>query len=152
MSVSLLKIIYFAFFSIQVPQNIGRQYHAVALSFNSPNNDTTNLSATNCFIFPNDHSQHWQQQQQRSHSKNSSHPWNPNLIWIGKRIYGKSRRYGYQRQTFTFGGTHYESTTSGSRFSFVFYLLISWGLFQMHIGTIDNPALRISGYNRCLTL
>ena len=67
--------------------------NAVASSSRSIPNDITNLSATSGFIFPNVHSQH--QQQQQSRSRTYSDPWNP---------------------TFTFGGTHGGSTTSGDKF------------------------------------
>ena len=56
--------------------------------------------------------------------------------------------YDYQRQTFTFGGTQYGSTTFRNRFLFGF---IWEGLFQLRPGTIDNRAQRISDHNRCLT-
>ena len=102
----------------------------VFLPLNSPNNDTTNLSATSGFIFLNHHSQHrqqWQRQQQPFLKTllESQSPFC--VIRIGKRKCVEwGGGYNYQRhqsQTFTFGGTHCGSTTSGDRVSFVF---ISW--------------------------
>ena len=77
-----------------------QEYSVVAsssLSFNSSNNHTTNLSTTCGFIFPNDHSQHRQQQQQRSHPMTSSHLWNPNLFSASSRLENGKWELGEER-------------------------------------------------------
>ena len=128
---SPLTIIYLASYSIQIPQNRERQCCGIFLPFNSSNNDATNLSAASGFIFPDHHSQNRQQRrrQQQSFLKTSSHPWNPNLFSASSKLENVmcvkwgGGQYNYQKhqsQTFTFGGTHCGSTTSGNRVSSVF--------------------------------
>ena len=51
--------------------------NAVASSRSTPNNDTTNLSTTSGFIFPNDQSQ---QQRRQRQSRPMIGPWDPNLF------------------------------------------------------------------------
>ena len=98
--------------------------NAVASSSRSTPNDTTNLSATNGFIFPNDHSQQQQQQQQQSRPRTYSDPWNPNYFSATSALENGNAGsggggYDFQRQqlqTFTFGGTPGGSSTSGNGF------------------------------------
>ena len=72
-------------------------------------NDTTNLSASNGFIFPNDSSQ--QQQQEQSRTRTYSGPWNPYpffcVVWIGKWKWGEGSMIirDNKLQAVTFGGT-----------------------------------------------
>ena len=97
--------------------------NAVASSRLTPNNDTTNLPATSNLIFSNDHSQRYQQQQQ-SRPRTYSDSWNLNPFPVTSGLENGNAGngvggYDYQRQqlqTFTFGGTHGGSTTSGNGF------------------------------------
>ena len=137
-------IIFLVSFSIEIPQNRGRQYYStflplVQLSQRHPNCD---------FIFPNDRSQ---QQQQKSRPKTYSDPisflghpdWKMNMREVEEGMITRHIKV----QKFSFGGTHWINDFREQVF-ICFYLLIRWaGLFQMRLGTIDNRAQRILDHN-----
>ena len=110
----------YRFFFLGPESNDEPENNVVASSSRStPINDTTNLSASCGFIFPNGSSQ--QQQQQQSCARTFSGPWNPNLFSASSGLENRSGggEYDYQRQqlhAFTFGGTPGGSSTSENRF------------------------------------
>ena len=139
MQVSPLTIIYSAPFSIQVPQNRlgGRQCCSIFLPI--PTTTPPILSATSCFIFPNDQSQ--QQRQQQCRPKASSHP----ISFLGHpewRTEMRGEEGLITRDKNCRPLLLAVTTVDGEQ------VLISWFAEEVD----DNLAKRITDHNRCLTL